>query len=324
MTEAPLVLLAEPEGFSPRALELLRARACVEARPLAPDDLADVLDECDALWFRLAFRIGEDQIGKGRRCRVLATPVTGIDHIDTRVCEQAGIEVVSLKGEVEFLKNVRATAELTVALTLALIRRIPQALASTRAGEWNRDPFRGTELYEKTVGIIGVGRLGSIVAGYFRAFGAKVVAYDIKDMPAGEIEMLTTLDSLLRISDVVSLHVDYNDGSRNLIGKQQLSLMKPGAVLVNTSRGGVIEESALLEALETRRLEGAALDVLTGEPNVDGSHPVMRYAREHGNLLLVPHIGGNTRESFEKTEVFLAGKVLEALERTGCRRRASS
>jgi phosphoglycerate dehydrogenase-like enzyme len=125
------------------------------------------------------------------------------------------------------------------------------------------------------------------------------------------------LDDLLAVADVVSLHVKYDAGTRHLIGRSQLAAMKPGAVLVNTSRGGVVNDAALLEALEAGRLAGAALDVLDGEPAIGADHPLVAYARRHENLLVVPHIGGNTWESFEKTEVFLAGRVVDALAETG-------
>ena len=146
-------------------------------------------------------------LAQATRCRILATPVTGLDHIDLAACRELGIRVVSLRGEVEFLRTVRATAELTVALTLALLRHIPQAVAAVQAGHWDRDQFRGQELYGKTIGLVGVGRLGSLVAGYFRAFGADVLGYDPRaDFPSQLCTRVGDLDELLRRSDIVSIH----------------------------------------------------------------------------------------------------------------------
>lgn len=313
MTSRLRLLIAEPLDFSPKAIALLEGSVDVVLRETSAAGLAAALAEFDAVWFRLAHRIDAALLQGRPRCRVIATPVTGIDHIDLQACEAAGIRVVSLKGEIEFLKQVRATAELTVGLTLALMRKIPQASRSVLDGRWQRDLFRGSELYGKTVGLVGVGRLGSIVAGYFAAFGMTVLGFDIRpDSPPG-VERVGSLEELMSRSDVVSVHVTYDDSTRGLIGARQLAAMKQGSWFVNTSRGGVVDEAALLVALESGHLAGAALDVLSGEPAVDARHPVVQYAKGHDNVLVVPHIGGNTVESFEKTELFLAGKVLEAL-----------
>jgi D-3-phosphoglycerate dehydrogenase len=221
--------------------------------------------------------------------------------------------VVSLKGEVEFLRSVRATAELTVALAFALMRRIPNAVQSVRSGEWDRDLFRGHELFGKTVGIVGLGRLGTLAAGYFKAFGMNVLGYDIRsDFPVKVADRVATLTELLQRSDVVTLHVAYDLSTRHLIGKPQIDTMPSHAVLINTSRGGVVDETALLSALQHGRIAGAALDVLDGEPDINKNHPLIEYATKHDNLLITPHVGGNTVESFIKTEMFLAEKVVEA------------
>lgn len=312
------ILVAEPEGFSPRAVEVLRKAGDVELRCVPEERVAEALRAYDVFWFRLGYQLRGPVLPERPRCRVLATPVTGLDHVDLEACRARGIRVVSLRGETEFLRTVRATAELTVGLTLALLRRIPAAFDAVREGRWSRDPFRGHELFGKTVGLVGVGRLGTLVAGYFRAFGMDVIGYDPRpDFPTAAARRVASLDELLAIADVVSLHVKYDAGTRHLIGRAQLAAMKRGAVLVNTSRGGVVDDAALLEALVAGQLAGAALDVLDGEPAIGADHPLVAYARRHENLLVVPHIGGNTWESFEKTEIFLAGRVVDALAETG-------
>jgi D-3-phosphoglycerate dehydrogenase len=263
---------------------------------------------------RLGHRIDEAILGPSPRCRILATPVTGLDHIDLAACEQRGIRVISLRGEVEFLRGVRGTAELTVGLAIALMRHIAPAARAVRQGQWNRDLFRGGELYGNTAGIVGMGRLGTLVADYLRAFGMTVLGYDPRDdFPSEAAERMASLEELLERANVVILLVRYDSTTRHLIGARQFSQMRPGAVLVNTSRGGVVDEEALLAALHSGSLAGAALDVLDGEPHIAADHPVIAYARLHDHLLVVPHIGGNTWESVEKAEVFLAHKVVEAL-----------
>ena len=314
----PALLIAEPDRFSHKALEALRAWAEVTLAKVDAGAFRDAFARYDIIVFRLGHRITAAHVGAGRRCRIVATPVTGLDHIDLDACERAGVRVVSLRGETEFLKGIRGTAEMTVALALALIRRLPAAVRSVLNGNWERDPFQGAELYGKTAGIVGVGRLGTIVAGYFQAFGMTVLGYDPhRDFSDSAARPVKSLSELLAQADLISLHVTYQAETRHLINRQTLAGVKPGAILINTSRGGVVEDAALLEALQSGRLAGAALDVVDGEPDVGAAHPLVAYARTHDNLLLTPHVGGNTGESFEKTELFLAERVRQSWFGTG-------
>jgi len=308
------IRIVEPLEFCPAAVRILRTAGEVELQECSRASLRDIFSAYDVVWMRLGHRIDEAVLGPNPRCRILATPVTGLDHIDLAACEQRGIRVISLRGEFEFLRQVRGTAELTVGLAIALMRHIVPAAVAVRQGQWNRDLFRGCELYGNTAGIIGMGRLGTLVAGYLRAFGMTVLGYDPRDdFPVEAAERVASLEELLHRANMVILLVRYDDSTRHLIGARQFAQMRPETVLVNTSRGGVVDEEALLAALDSGSLAGAALDVLDGEPDIAAEHPVVAYARFHDNLLVVPHIGGNTRESVEKTEVFLAHKVVEAL-----------
>lgn len=309
----PRLLIAEPRDFSAEALALLRTAAEVELDESVP--VARALADYDVLWLRLGHRLDAAALAAARRCRIVATPVTGLDHIDLVACAARGIRVLSLRGESMFLRRVRATAEHTLALALALLRRLPAAHSAVLQGQWDRDRWRGSELFEKTAGLIGMGRLGTITAGYLRALGMRVLGYDPRpDFPHEAAERVVTLETLLAQSDLISVHVSYGPDTHHLLGAAQLALLKPGAVLINTARGGVVEGAALLAALRSGRLAGAALDVLEGEPEIGPDHPLVAYARQHDNLVLTPHLGGNTRESFVKTEVFLAGKVIAALQ----------
>lgn len=307
------ILIAEPLDFSPDAVRLLETAGEVTLRQTDRADIPQVLADYDVFWFRLAHRIDRTLLAGPLRCRVLAVPVTGLDHIDLEACAERGVRVVSLRGEVDFLRQVRGTAELTIALTLALLRHVDRAAEHVRQGLWNRDLFRGRELFGRKVGLVGVGRLGQIAAGYFRAFGMEVLGYDPRpDFPHDVARRVDTLEQLLSEADIVSVHVSYDRSTRHLIGARELAALQPHAVLINTSRGGIIDEAALAEAIANNRLAGAALDVLDGEPDTAGN-PLLQLARETDRVLIVPHIGGNTVESFAKTEVFLAGRVLEAL-----------
>lgn len=313
-SQRPRVLIAEPTDFSAEALSLLRTQAEVQVVDVPPGQLKTNVEGFDAVWVRLKHRIEKSMLS-GTSIRAVACPVTGLDHIDLKGCDELGIRVVSLKGEIDFLKQVRATAELTVGLALALLRHIPRASQSVLAGEWARDRFRGHELFEATAGIVGLGRLGTLVAGYLKAFGMKVLAYDVKPVNADGVERVQSLEELLTRSNLVTVHVNLDEGTRRLFGRAQFSKMKRGAFFINTSRGDVVDEAALIEALDQGHLGGAAVDVLTGEPQVSSQHAMVQAAQRLSNLLIVPHIGGNTFESFVKTETFVASKLLEVLRR---------
>jgi D-3-phosphoglycerate dehydrogenase len=310
------ILVAESSGFSPKAVAILRELGEVELGDLDFDQLWALAPEFDVLWVRLRHRIDSALLDHAPRLRSIATPTTGLVHIDMDGAAKRGVKVFSLRGETEFLKDVRATAEHTIALMLALLRKIPAAIASVREGDWKRDRFKGGELYEKTVGIVGYGRVGQIVGKYLRAFGAKVLVTDPRLDPHSSLEdtEIVSLKELLRRADLVTVHVDLRMETTNFLGWDEFRSMKPGAWFVNTSRGELIVEEALLEALQSGHLAGAALDVLKEEiGNQAAKSGLACYGREHDGLLITPHIGGCTFESMEKTEIFLAKKLRSAL-----------
>jgi len=276
------------------------------------DGLLAAVPEADVLWIRLRHQIDAEVLAVARRLKVIASPTTGLDHVDVEEAERRGIRLLSLHGEREFLKHIHATAEHTVGLILALVRDLPGAIVHVRAGGWNRDLFRGTQLYGKTAGVVGYGRLGGIAADYLKAFGMRMLVSD----PSAEVASLAPglnlvpLSDLLREADIVTLHVDLRKETRGFFGRREFAAMKEGSWLINTSRGELVDETALLEALCSGRLAGAAVDVLSGERSTGmGSHPLVVYACTHDNLIITPHIGGCTAESMEASEVFLAGKL---------------
>ncbi|MEM9886970.1 MAG: D-isomer specific 2-hydroxyacid dehydrogenase family protein [Bacteroidota bacterium] len=276
--------------------------------------LKALLEQYDIFWFRLGFKIDKSVLSQHTKCKIIATPVTGIDHIDEDLCAQLGIRIVCLRGETEFLREVRATAEHTVLLAMMLMRKAKQAAVDAEKGNWRRDLFRGFELYKKSVGIIGYGRLGSIVADYFHALGCEVGYYDVlaKSHPT-YLNVYDSLESCVAAHDIISIHVPYNKSTHHLFDQNVFQLFNDKKWLINTSRGGVVEEKALLECLQTRQIAGAALDVLYGEPDVT-QNPLVEYAQQHDNLLITPHIGGCTYESFEKTEHFIADKIIDLID----------
>lgn len=309
------IFISEFDRFTTDALGCLHSFADVSIGDGTKEQLKDAFLNNDVVWIRLANKIDRSFFSANMKCKVLACAVTGIDHINVEDCNEFGVQIVCLKGEAEFLKEVRATAELTVGLLLALIRKIPQANSSVLNGVWNRDLFAGSELYKKTIGIVGLGRLGRIVAEYAQAFGMEVLAFDKHhDFPDG-VKRIDSLVELCSLSDVVSIHLTYDDSTQEMFDAECFNAMRKNAVLINTSRGGIVNENALLLALQNKQIKGAALDVLNGEPSIDEKHPLVHYAKHNDNLLIVPHIGGNTPESFEKTELFIAKKIQHILVR---------
>ena len=275
--------------------------------------IKEILKQVDIFWFRLAHKLDSTVLDKSTKCKYLLTPVTGIDHIDEKLCNELGIQIICLRGEVDFLKNVRATAEHTIALTLALLRKIHPAVSDVQSGNWNRDNFRGYELYEKKVGILGYGRLGKIVARYFHAFDCEISYFDIEEKIGDTFCVrLNTIESLFENNDIISLHIPLNEKTIGIINKDLLQKMKVNSILVNTSRGAIINEIDLLEVLKFKSIKGAALDVLDGEPNIQNSE-LVKYSKSNSNLIITPHIGGNTYESFAKTEKFLADKLVQII-----------
>lgn len=316
------ILHVEPLRYDPELRELLGSAGVVdyvevtgEAGLLEPLSAAPY----DALFTRLGLAVGASAIAACPSLRWVVTPTTGLDHLDVPALERAGVQIVSLRGETGFLREVRSTAEHTWALLLALVRRLPAAHSDVLSGHWRREPFLASELQGKRLGLVGVGRLGGMVAGYGAAFQMRVSGFDVDPTALAAAEAPVEpfgIEALLATSDVVSLHLPLNESTRGFLSASRLAAMKPGALLVNTARGELVDEGALLQALERGHLGGAALDVLCGDGvwagELPAEHPLARYARQHSNLVLTPHMGGYGRESIAATRRFVIQKFIEA------------
>ncbi len=316
------ILIAESENFSPRALSVLESLGDVTLGDVGQAGLADAVAHTDVVFVRLRNRVDGSVLNANRELLAVVSPTTGLDHIALDVASAQDTAVLSLRAETDFLETVTATAEHTWALLLALVRRLPEAVASTRRGGWDRDAYRGRELAGKTLALVGVGRLGIMVARYARAFGMHVTAYDPDRDPWPDgVTRAPSLEVLAERADVLSIHAPLNESTRGLVGRAALSRLPQGALVVNTARGGLLDEDALLDGLRSGRLGGAALDVLASETDAGGvaSSPVLRYAADHEHLLVTPHIGGATLESMENTEIFMAEKLARWLAGTPVR-----
>ena len=310
------VIIAEPNDFSEEVKDSLESFFNLTVKNLKSDELEHAFCHFDIFWFRLGFQIDRALIEiSNRRVKYIVTPVTGLNHIDTKACEDHNVKIISLKGETEFLKEVRATAEHTLLMTLALLRKLVPAVESTILGSWNREPFKGNEIFKKTVGIIGFGRLGKIVSDYYKALGAKILIYEKN--PNAELltsSELVDLDTLLRESDIVSLHINFLPENIEFFSARHFSLMKPSAVFINTARGKLVNAEALKNALINGEISGAALDVIYDEFDLSNSPELeLLTSKKLTNLIITPHIGGNTWESFDKTEKFIYNKLIKAI-----------
>ena len=294
-----------PEIFAP-------LREVAEVIRLAPseDALRKNLPEVDGYFAGLKVRLTDELLAASPRLRVVATPTTGLDHLDVAGLTKRGIHLISMKEETEFLGQVTATAEMAWALLLAVARKLPWGFAAAQQGVWGRDRYRGHQLAGQTLGILGYGRLGRIVAEYGKAFRMRVLAHDVRAGVTGTGIQFVDRETLLRESDVLSIHIHLTPANTGLIDRRALAVMKPGAVLINTSRGAIVNEADLLEALETGQIGGAGLDVIHGEWDANlAEHPLIRYARTHENLVISPHTGGVTFES----EALVCRRTVEKL-----------
>jgi len=306
------ILNVEPLGYSSQARRVVQELGELVESPLGRSELLEHIGSFHVLIVRLGHQIDRELLDAASRLQAVVTATTGLDHIDVDCATKKGIAVLSLRGETEFLRTVRATSEHTWALLLALVRRLPAAFQSVKNGEWSRDRFRGHELSGKRLGLVGFGRVARHVAQYGRAFNMHVAAFDpYASAWEDDVDRVPQLAQLLGDSDVVSLHVPLNPETQQMIRAEAMALMRPDAVLINTSRGEIVCEQALVDVLESRRLAGAALDVLCRERDDISrrQNRLLQYARTHENLIITPHIAGATCESMANTEVFMAHKL---------------
>jgi D-3-phosphoglycerate dehydrogenase len=299
-----VVLIAEE--LSPATVEALgpdfEIRHCDGADRAAL--LAAIVD-VDAVLVRSATRVDAEALAAANRLKVVARAGVGLDNVDVRAATLAGVMVVNAPTS-----NIVSAAELAVALMLAAARHVSPAHAALRQGEWKRSRYTGIELYEKTVGIVGLGRIGVLVAQRLLAFGMNVIAYDpyVQAGRAAQVGVrLVDLDTLVAESDFMSVHLPKTPETVGLIGADQLAAAKPSLVLVNAARGGIVDEAALYDALETGQVAAAGLDVFATEPCTDS--PLF----ELENVVATPHLGASTEEAQEKAGLAVARSVRLAL-----------
>jgi D-3-phosphoglycerate dehydrogenase len=292
-------------------VEILRAEGYeVDYRPeLARADLEQAVESYEALIVRSATNVDKALLERAKALRVVGRAGTGVDNIDVETATRKGILVMNTPGG-----NTISAAEHTVSMMLALARNIPQAHASVASGKWEKKRFVGMEVFEKTVGIIGLGKIGREVATRCQGLGMNVIGYDPLMQADVALKLrieLTDIEDLFRRSDFLTVHTPLTSDTRGLIGEKTIPLCKRGVRVVNCARGGVVDEMALLKGLNSGQVGGAALDVFEHEP--PGENPLLG----HEHVIVTPHLGASTEEAQEKVAAQIARQVADALQGRG-------
>lgn len=310
--------------FQKNTLEYLKQNFDV-ITSISPDhDSIDILGKVEVAFAPMGFIFGKSKIDQCKNLKVIASPTTGLPHIDVGYAIQKNISICSLRDRQAFLSTITPTAELAWGLIIAVTRHIPCAHESVCEGRWDgrilgkRTPKM---LSAMTLGVVGLGRLGSMVARYGQAFKMKVFYYDPHVTNERYIKC-KSLSELACSSDIVSIHVHATEETENLINRDFIQTMTEGSFIINTARGDVLDEDALLQALLSGHLAGAGLDMLKGE-HLPGfkekleNHPLVQYAKTHDNLVLTPKIGGCTVDAWEKTERHVVDLIIQELRKKG-------
>lgn len=288
---------------------------------LSSTDLADALIQgsYEVLFVRLGTTVTHATVANAPNLRLLVTPTTGLDHLDLDGLNAQGIRVLSLRDARTEIVGVHATAEHTWALLLATVRHIPSAQEDVAQGNWRRRPFLGTELAGRTIGIIGYGRLGRRVASYAHAFGMRILAHDTDPAALADLAHdASAVDptTLLRSSDVISIHLPLNDQTRGWLSAERIGLLRHHTFVINTSRGEIIDENALADALASGRIAGVGVDVVANDANwteVVGDSPLLAIQGTDVNLVITPHIGGWARDAVSTTRRLVTKLAIKAI-----------
>ena len=276
----------------------------VDQLKLTPQELVAKIDGYDCIVVRSATKVTKEVIEAGKSLKVIARGGVGVDNIDVATAEAKGIRVFNTPGA-----SAISVAELTMGHMLAVARFLNSSTAEMRQGKWPKKEYsNGIELYNKNLGILGLGNIGKEVARRALAFGMHVLAYDPPFTPMDFFVEITTKEKVLAHADFLTLHIPFDKKTGPAIGRHEIAMMKSGVIIVNCSRGGVIDEEALLEALNSGKVGGAALDVFMTEPPTDAEKALINHPR----VSVSPHIGGSTAEAQDRIGVEIAVKIVKA------------
>ena len=316
MNTRPKVLCMVDLSRVPEALEILqKAPIELDYRPPNRQELMNNIGEFDALWSHVDLKLDKQVLDRASNLKVINTSSTGTDHIDKEEAARHGIRILSITRDYGLLRTFTATAECAWMLILACCRNFRTAAKNALDGNWKSEHLYrvGMQLYERTLGVLGVGRLGSMTVEFGKGFRMRVLGCDLKPFSIPGVEAVD-FETLLRESDVISIHIHMTPENYHLFDEKTFASMKDGAILVNTSRGDIIDEEALLHALDAGKLKAFGADVLHDEWRADMKEsPVIQYARTHENVVITPHVGGGTVRSLVDARIFSAKKLIHYL-----------
>ncbi len=294
------------DGLSADGIRILSdAGYELDEKKLTPADLVSRICDYDCIIVRSATKVTREVIEAGKKLKVIARGGVGVDNIDVEAAKRCGIPVVNTPGASSI-----SVAELALGHMFAISRFLHVSTADMRQGKWPKKEYSdGIELYKKTLGIIGLGSIGKEVARRALSLGMQVLAYDPLLSPMDFFVEITTKDRLLRNSDIITLHLPYDPHRGPTIGRDEIGQMKKGVMIINCARGGVVDEAALLEGLESGKVLGAGLDVFTDEPPTAAQHALIAHPR----VSVSPHIGGQTLEAQSRIGTEIALKVVKIL-----------
>lgn len=304
--------ILEPSDFSNKAIKTLNKIGSVSL--FDGKQLDQFVKDKEVLFVRLHFDINKVLLTKAKKLKYICSPTTGLNHIDTDYCSKQGIDIISLKGETAFLRTIRATPEHTLGLLIALSRNYASAFLNTKNSVWNRDPYKGFEIYNSKIGIIGMGRVGSILTQYLRAMGAQIGYYDINSkIKHDSAKAFKTKSALIRWADTIVLSANYDSLQGEIIGSKELELMK-GKTFVNTARAELTDENTLVKLASKGHFKALALDVIREEQSSQKNLQNILKATQKFNIIVTPHIGGATYTSMERTEEFITKKLVSKVD----------
>ncbi|HEY1047212.1 MAG TPA: 2-hydroxyacid dehydrogenase [Bacteroidia bacterium] len=302
--------ILEPSDFSELALKKLKSIGNVS---LFEKDIHQFVFDKEVLFVRLGHQLDQTFLSKANKLKFICTPTTGLNHIDLEYCKNNHIQVISLKGETEFLNTIRATPEHTLGLLIALMRNYKNAFLSKQNNKFDRNPHKGFEIYGSNIGIIGMGRVGSILAGYLKAMSANVFYFDpIEKDNCIDCKKMNNMIELIDASDAVFLCAAYDENTGSILNSAELEKLK-GKYFINTARAELTDELKLIELAISGHFKGLAIDVIQNEQAEKNNLSMLLDAAEKHNMIVTPHIGGATYTSMHRTEVFITEKLSEIL-----------
>jgi len=305
------VLYSGPERSARIVGELLGSHFVVKTGAAEAGPLLALFKDCTVfLDASMKVQIPAEAIESADKLRLIVTATTGANHIDAQALQRRNIPLLTLKGQKEILRDLTPAAEHSWLLLMSCARHLRGAVRHVETGRWERTEFPGLMLKGKTLGIIGVGRIGSWMSRYALAFGMNVQGYDpyVSEFPAGVAKV--GLDEVLSTSDFISVHVNLTPETHMLLSAEKVRAIKPGAVFINTSRGELVDEEALVRSLQEGKLASVGVDVLAGEPEIQ-SNPLWKYAQTSDTVCITPHIGGYSPEAVDKVVAFSCRRILE-------------